>query len=215
MSEVESSNTEDSSEDIELLANLVIYTPDEILWEGLQVAGFDRSRLRMAGIITNIARFKAFYGASPSDVAIVWEELQTTDVEEALLSNEDKDIHFLLMALHFLFVYPTKHRAEGLFGVAVKTFYKWTWKFIDKLAALSRVKVVWPEEWSENSGVRLPKFLVSVDGVHCRNFESEHPTLPKNRKVRICYFIYLLNYLFYLLLTYIYRRSASNSIKVG
>jgi hypothetical protein len=127
--------------EIDSMEGLVILTPDQIMEEGLRIAGFDNDRQRLAGVITNIARFKAFYGASPSDVAILWENLQTTEIEEALLDDNEKDLHFLLMALHFLFVYPTKHRAEGLFGVAIKTFYKWTWLYVNKLAALAASKV--------------------------------------------------------------------------
>jgi hypothetical protein len=128
-------------DEIDSMDGLVIMTPDQIMAEGLRIAGFDNGRQNRAGLSTNIARFKAFYGGSPSDVAILWEDLQTTEIEEALLDDNEKDIHFLLMALHFLFVYPTKHRAEGLFEVAIKTFYKWTWLFVKKLAALSSSKV--------------------------------------------------------------------------
>jgi hypothetical protein len=169
---------------LERLARMVILTPDQIMAEGLNVAGFELVRQRRSGKITNIARFKAFYGCSPDETAIIWEELQITSDEEARIDvKSEGDLHFLLMTLHFLFVYPTKHRAEGLFDVAINTFYKWTWLYIGKLAALSTAKIVWPEEWKAENLVNVPKYLLSVDGVHCRKFEPAHPTLPKNKKV--------------------------------
>jgi hypothetical protein len=171
-------------EALERLAGMVILTPDQIMAEGLIVAGFELVRQRRAGKITNIARFKAFFGCSPADTAIIWEELQTTDHEEARIDvSSEGDVHFLLMALHFLFVYPTKHRAEGLFQVAINTFYKWTWLYIGKLAALSATKIIWPEEWMGVNLANVPKYLLTVDGVHCRKFEPAHLTLPKNKKV--------------------------------
>jgi hypothetical protein len=171
-------------EALERLAGMVILTPDQIMAEGLNVAGFEIVRQRRAGKITNIARFKAFFGCSPADTAIIWEELQTTGHEEARIDvSGEGDLHFLLMALHFLFVYPTKHRAERLFEVAIKTFYKWTWLYVGKLAALSATKIVWPQEWIGPNLVNVPMYLLSVDGVHCRKFEPAHPTLPKNKKV--------------------------------
>jgi hypothetical protein len=176
------SSYSDSDDDLAAMADLQIFSPDEIMQEGLRVAGFRQQRIANAGIITNIARFKAFYGSSPAETAILWEELQTTKIDNARLQKNEKDIHYLLMALHFLFTYPTKHRAEGMFDVAIKTFYKWTWLFVDKMAALSASKIVWPEEWTEGNINNLPKFLVSVDGLHMRKFEPAHPTLPKNRK---------------------------------
>ena len=128
-------------DEIARLAGLDILTPDQILTEGLKVAGFDLKRQQRASIITNIARFKAFFGASPADTANMWEELQTTDIEDALMHKNEKDLYYLLMAFHFLFCYPTKYEAEGLFKVSVRTFYKWAWLFIGKLAALSGSKV--------------------------------------------------------------------------
>jgi hypothetical protein len=44
-------------------------------------------------------------------------------------------------------------------------------------------QIVWPEEWTVANGNNVPRFLLSVDGLHCRKFEPAHPTLPKNKKV--------------------------------
>mmetsp|Transcript_8881 Transcript_8881/g.11820 ORF Transcript_8881/g.11820 Transcript_8881/m.11820 type:complete len:238 (+) Transcript_8881:67-780(+) len=168
-------------DEIARLAGLEILTPDQIMTESLKLVGFDLKRQQRASIITNIARFKAFFGASPADAANNWEDLQTTDIKDALMHKKEKDLFYLLMAFHFLFCYPTKYKAEGIFKVSVRTIYKWAWFFIGKLAALSGSKITWPEEW-DTDAEGVPEFLLTVDGVHCRSFEPVHPTLPKNKK---------------------------------
>jgi hypothetical protein len=63
-----------------------IFTPNELMKIGLLQAGYSRWWIRRAKKTkTNIGRFKGHYGASLLVLALVWEDLQRTEVEEAFV----------------------------------------------------------------------------------------------------------------------------------
>ena len=51
---------------------------------GLVWAGYDRSRQESVKESTNIGRFKSKYGSTPLVCAQIWEDLQTTEIPEAV-----------------------------------------------------------------------------------------------------------------------------------
>lgn len=71
---------------------LVVYTPDEILWKGLDLAGFDISRKRNVNQVQNLERFKAHYGSHPVVYAQIWEDMQTTEIAEARNDTSKVDL---------------------------------------------------------------------------------------------------------------------------
>lgn len=146
---------------------------------GLLFAGFDRRRQRVRRE-TNLDRFRSAYGSNPVVLARIWEDLQKTTVPEAKISREaTKHFDRFLMAFYFLNVYPTEKREAGIFKVDEKTGRKWRWYFVEKIRALKKQKIVWPEEWEDDDA---PIFIYSVDGTHCNVNEPKHPTMSKNPK---------------------------------
>jgi hypothetical protein len=122
----------------QLLARIV--TADEIMRQGLELAGFDHRRINSSGRVGNYRRFKAWYGSSPIVYAQIWEDLLTTEIAEARIRPKDDLDHFLL-ALYFLRTYPTEANRSGIFKMCEKTVRKWTWYFAGKIAALKGQKV--------------------------------------------------------------------------
>lgn len=147
---------------------------------GLLFAGFSRSRQQSVCRKTNLERFKSSYGSLPVVLAHIWEDLQTTTIPEAKI-NRAATKHFdrCLMAFYFLKVYPTEKREAGIFNVDEKTGRKWRWYFVEKVRALKKQKIVWPEEWEDDDS---PIFIYSVDGTHAQVSEPRHPTMSKNPK---------------------------------
>ena len=80
-----------------------IYTPDELMKIGLLQAGFTHRQIRRAKKTnTNVGRFKGHYGPTPLVVALIWEDLQRTKVEEAFVPEKDREIKYFLLAMDFL-----------------------------------------------------------------------------------------------------------------
>ena len=162
---------------------MAILTADQILVIGLQIAHYDHRRRARACRETNVDRFDSFYGSKPNVCAIIWEDLQTTDIEEARIPV-DSSVHEFLMALAFLKMYPTENVGEGIFKKSKKTLRKWSWYYASKIQNLKAAKIVWPDRWNQNNpnvnSAHTETFLCTVDGVHCSIEEPKHPVYPKN-----------------------------------
>jgi hypothetical protein len=102
------------------MATLDILTADQIMRLGLLQVGFSEARQESASRKTNIERFTAFYGSSPLVCAQIWEDLLTTDLEEARIDTEEARgsgvcfTHFL-MTMYFFKIYPTMMQIQGPF----------------------------------------------------------------------------------------------------
>jgi len=165
------------------MVHLRIFTSDQVLVHGLQLVGFDETRQARVKKETNIEDFKAHYGVHPFVIATIWEELQTTTVQEARIYptlswviNGMVTMKNFLHMFHFLKRYQTESEQKGVTGYCQTTLQRWTWFFVKKLRALEAIKIVWPQdhEWGETT------FIISVDGVNFRFHEEKHPTLSKN-----------------------------------
>jgi len=163
---------------------VVILSPNEIMRKGLLLAGFSFHRQQRVCRASNLRRFKAFYGSAPIVLTVIWEDLQTTLIPDALIGVEEADdVDLFLLSMHYLRVYPTEPILSGLFKLCEKTGRKWAWHYADKIAALKIDKIVWPEEWTPGTDMNqtnVPIFIVSVDGVHFRCQEPKHPLYSKN-----------------------------------
>jgi len=85
---------------------------------------------------TRLARFKDHFGIYPRQCAFLW----------ILLSQEENfDSHarknHLLWALYWLKTNCTEKNAHGKFGMDEKTFRKWKYYFVLKIAELDRVSL--------------------------------------------------------------------------
>jgi hypothetical protein len=75
----------------------------EMQYKGLRLVGYTRTRIKRAADATNIERFQSHYGVSPAVCCTIYEDLQTTAVEEARINNgSDISLKWFLIALHFL-----------------------------------------------------------------------------------------------------------------
>lgn len=152
-------------------------TARQILDRGLDLLGLDeRFRVKNKSS-TQVERFKKHYGPHPFHVARIWIDLLTTDIVEAKIQDPSKaKIDHLLMALHFVKCYNEETQHATTFKQTEKTARKWTWAYIQKLAALKALKIKWLDDWK---GV---VFIASVDGTHCPINEPIDPVLRKNKK---------------------------------
>ena len=157
-------------------SNLIIYTAEEIELAGLQVAGYTEGRInRVKKAESNTARFKDRFGIHPLSVAALWEELLTTEINEARVEGSQREIKYLLRAILFLRHYGTEGDREAAFDKSKKTIRKWTWFFVSKIAALKDAKVVFPDDSPDI-------WIMRVDGVQCKIAEPTHPKKSRDRK---------------------------------
>jgi hypothetical protein len=119
---------------------VVILTADEILSKGLLMVGFDVSRQQRVKRSTNLERFRSHFGSNPVVYAQIWEDLQTTDLPEARITD-DATVDLFLTGIHFLKIYPTENERSGLFKLCTTTARKWGWYFSLKVQALKGKKV--------------------------------------------------------------------------
>jgi hypothetical protein len=120
---------------------LVVYSCDEILERGLLAVGIvDPST---ACRDSNLDSFHSHYGSNPIVYAQIWEDLQTTEIEEAKISGAvaNTGLDYFLMEIHFLKCYPTEQQQVSRFRVSDRTVREWTWFFLKKVQALKSEKV--------------------------------------------------------------------------
>jgi hypothetical protein len=118
---------------------MVVVMADEMLAKGLELHGFDcRSKVSRS---LKMSRFKSLYGSDPVVYAQIWEDLQTTAVQEACVDVRTTTIEHFMMSLHFLKCYPKESKLTANFKISEKTVQKWSWYFIKKIQALKQEKV--------------------------------------------------------------------------
>jgi hypothetical protein len=118
---------------------LVVATPEEWLFLGLQSVGFGPTRQNRLHD-TNMERFLAHFGASPESLCAIFLDLQTTHIEAARIAKPS--IAHFLMAMHWLKTYPSDAVIAGTFKVDEKTARTQVWKYILAIQALKEQKVI-------------------------------------------------------------------------
>jgi hypothetical protein len=123
----------------------VIFTTDEILAAGLELFKFDGARQRSVCRKQNIDRFKTLYGSLPCVCAQIWDDLQSTHIQEARIHvTKPAAIKYFFMTLHFLKAYPKAAVLAGTFRVSERTVGPYLWSYIAKMQALKEEKVFLP-----------------------------------------------------------------------
>jgi len=120
------------------------YTPEQVLRIGLKTHGVTRQQMERRLKKTNIADFKSLYGTEPKVLAQIWDDLQTTDIDEAKINatlHDGCNLKYFLRACHFLMRYKTESERKLDTGNGKKTIRKWTWFFLAKIKALKAAKV--------------------------------------------------------------------------
>ena len=157
---------------------ILVYSTDQVLWRGLELAGMERRKFERQKRQTNLEDFRGIYGTHPMVLAVLWEKLQTTKTPSARIDTTKKrSVHLknFLRAIYFLFRYPTEVERKVKFGNTKKTIRKWCWYFVDRIEALKAEIIVWPADDAWKGF-----FILSVDGVHCRFHEVKHGRLSKD-----------------------------------
>lgn len=87
-------------------------------------------------LCTQRRRFRAVFGAPASVVAIIWDRIR------ADLPRNGSTMH-LLWALHFLKNYSTEHNNCVIFRCDEKTFRKWCWLIVKRIASTRYVSSIY------------------------------------------------------------------------
>ena len=119
----------------------MIFTADEVLLTGLQVAGFDLYRQNKVCRTKNIERFKGCFGSPPMVYAQIWEDLVASDNQAARIDPKKLKLKSFLLSLYFLRCYPTEKKRSGEYNICEETARKWSWYVAEKNAALKEQKV--------------------------------------------------------------------------
>ena len=123
--------------------------------------------------------FTSDFGASPHVVAVIFSDLQTTDIAAAKIHDATTDdLDHLFFALQFLKVYPTEGQRQNKWHQCDRVLRDNCWDLLLRLQALKATKIVWPTaaEIGDNT------WIGTVDGTHVKTQEPTHPDLPKDPK---------------------------------
>ena len=135
------------------------YTKEQMFALGLETAR--HSKWRQYKHEKNIERFKEAYGVLPEVCHQIWIDLRSATGYKKLSKNANP-IH-LLLALRFLFAYPTEQDLCNFFNIRSKnTIEKWVKVYVGKIKELLQVKMGTLEENDEGY-----IYFLSIDGTHC------------------------------------------------
>jgi hypothetical protein len=145
--------------------------------KGLDHCNVDAHQRAGRSHATNVKDFKKHYGAPPSEVAEMWEDLCTTDLEDVRLKESEmgqKGLKCILMVHCFLWNYPKNAVSLGKrFGVGEKLASgQHLWHWVGKVAALRALKIVWPPELNDPNG---EEFIITSDNTDVKISEKKHP----------------------------------------
>jgi len=160
-----------------MAVHVIIFSADQVLERGLRLAGMDPARQSRMKRDSLIEFFKDSYGVAPIVYATIWEDIQTTTVPYARIDTTQRSctIETFLQAINFLKKYDTELGRSIGTGRSVRFCRDWGWYFLEKIALMRQVKIVWPAD-----GDWKTIFLASVDGVQCRFHEMKHLHLSKD-----------------------------------
>lgn len=109
--------------------------------------------------------FRGFFGASIDVITDIWNRVQPFIDDEHAGSSHPKH---LLWCLVFLKIYSTEEVHCRIVGwPAPKTFRKWSWYFVGKIAQLKDEIIVLDKRFDEYDETSISSCFMSVDGIDC------------------------------------------------
>jgi hypothetical protein len=117
----------------------------------------------------NIEPFKAHYGSNPTVGALIWQNLQETELKAAWVPPSKRNLKHFCMALHHLKRYPVEIEREAIFDISLVYGRDCVWYFIKKVQALKRLKITWPDDCDDI-------WVLTVDGTQRWSREPQHAT---------------------------------------
>ena len=153
----------------------IICSPEEMLNEGLRVAGYSDAQINRSSMAYNVKhRFKPQFGCNHVVCAYIWEDLHQNAPEEYV--SRPNDLHWFLRAVNFLRMYPLESSRESQHNISSRTQRDYVWYWVERIQALKTLKIVWPED---NYGDDI--WIMTVDGTHIGCEEPTHPDFPKDK----------------------------------
>jgi len=137
----------------------IIVTPDEMQEKGLALAGFEEERQARAPK-SNRQRFLDRYGSSAYQLCKIWEDLQTTDIDEARVPPKKLVLDYFFLAHHFLRHYPVESERHGDYDARSQTIREWVWYFVEKMQALKAQKIFIPDSHVTGDDI----WIMTIDG---------------------------------------------------
>ena len=117
-----------------------------------------QQRTRMA---TRITRFRSCYGLGPGGCHAIFQDLRTTNIENARIARPN--IFYFLVAMNWLASYREEAEMACIFETDEKTLRNHIKKYVDAIGNLYRDKIKLPDLSQQHE-----IFILSVDGVHFR-----------------------------------------------
>ena len=119
-----------------------IVTSEFVLSQGLTLYGISmekRSKWRSKRLHKE---FRKKYGATPYQVATIYEDLMTTDIADARINPREFTLRHFLMTFDFIKNYHEEDKLMARWGISCdKTLRKWLWEFMKKISSLKDSKV--------------------------------------------------------------------------
>jgi hypothetical protein len=121
---------------------MIILTALEMQGEGLTLAGFDAKWQGRVGDKRNAQRFVESFGSTPAVCAVIWHDLQTTDIPSARINPRSvKQVKKFLVAMYYLYNYPKEKNIPGTLKICERNAREIVWEYAAKLRALKEEKV--------------------------------------------------------------------------
>ena len=155
--------------------------------QGHHFAGYDERVIKNNKKLSTLHdKFRWLYGIDAAACCHVFEDLQAYGILHIVdkKSAKEKTLTMFLIVLFFLRHYPTETELESRFNVSARKLRDngiGMWPMLEKIQVLKEVKILWPEEWTEEHADDTIDFICTIDGTHCKIDEPRHPTLSKDK----------------------------------
>ena len=146
-----------------------VYTPSEIIFEGLRLAGID-SDAQNAQPKSNVQGYIDQYGSHPGVLYNSWVDLQAATYEKARVPPEKLDIIYYHMAHHWLRQYPTESEQRFDYHHVSRrkqTRWEWAWYYVEKIRALKQAKIYIPDDHIKGKDI----WIATLDGTMFSSWE--------------------------------------------
>ena len=163
----------------------MLFNPIQLCQYGLLLLGIrqqDQMRLTMQ---RKIAIFRSHFGSAPSDLADVWSDLVSTNVQEFKLTEKEmpyKGLKMFLIANFELWIYPKNAELIMTRFDICETYSRGRhlWKWIHRIQALKALKIQWMDSFNDPNA---EEFIITIDGTDCRIWEKQHELFPVDRQL--------------------------------
>ena len=120
---------------------VVVYTDDKMLHLGLSKVGCEKGQQQKLNRAAKLERFLSYYGSKPIVLALIWEELQTTNIVEACIDLGKTNITIFFMVMYFFKCYPVENIMLVTYKVLKRLLQEKIWTLICNIQALKSSKV--------------------------------------------------------------------------